>query len=369
VPWLHGIGGHRVSLNLARELADRGARVDYLVGRMNRGLMEHVSSLLGDAQLTYLGVLSSTDTSIPNYARYQYSRKLNRELAKSIAATHRRAPYDLVLVIANEGHWLPSYLRGRLPPPIPILAVCVRELVEHPFWLGYERKWSRTRRLLSPLYPLFHDSESERLQEFDRVYSNSPWTSFLLDYFYGIRESPTLAMIDRSFFEVPIPQNPANYVAVPTASLDRKGTALVQKIALEVPNLRTFGRTRVPGIPHEGFLPDFKLVSFLAAASATLFVFDYEALGLIPIESLAAGTPVATIPKQGPRMLLTGNPGVRFGITAHELAEAIAALTQVSGDPSWRSELRKSVLGFHPNNGTTDFLATLKGPPPRHVVQ
>jgi glycosyltransferase involved in cell wall biosynthesis len=363
VPWLPGILGHRVSINLAEELAARGARVDYLVGRMPLDLVEPVSKQLGGAHLTHLGYIGSAHQSITKYARYQYSRRLDRNLARAIAEAHRRAPYDFVLVLSNEGHWIASYLRRYLPDGRPTLAVCVREMVENPFWLGYERPWPRTRRLLSPLYPIFHNAEVERLREFDRVYSISQWTSLLLDYFYGIRGSPTLAMVDRSFFEVPIPSVPRDYVAVPTAALDRDGMAMVQEVAKTLPNLRTYGRKPVPGVPHEGYLSDPDLVSFLASAAATLFVFNYEALGLIPIESLAAGTPVATIPKEGPRLVLDGNPGVRFGTNAVELSLALQFLTRRSTDPKWRQELRNSVAQFHPSRATAAFLSTLDHPP------
>jgi hypothetical protein len=359
VPWLHGIRGHRVSINLARELSEHGARVDFLVGRMNRGLVETVTTALGRARPSYLGFLESAHTSIGKFAAYQYSRSLDRELATTIATAHRQAAYDVVLVASNEGHWIASYLRRAFPDAGPVLAVCVREMVEHPFWLGYERSWPLVRRFLSPLYPLFHDAELERLREFDRIYSISPWTSLMLDYFYGIRNSPTIAMVDRAFFEVPISPTSKEYVAVPTAALDREGRALVQEVARLVPNLRTYGQTSVPGIPHEGFLSDRDLVRFIASAAATLFIFDYEALGLIPLESLAAGTPVATISKQGPRLILDGNPGVRFGSTAGELSTALGALTQLSSDANWRQGLRSSVAGFHPSRATADFLSNL----------
>ena len=359
VPWLHGIRGHRVSINLARELADRGARVDFLVGRMNRELVGPVSSQLGKARPSYLGYLGSGRTSILRFARYQYSRSSDRALSKAVAIGHQQAPYDVVLVASNEGHWIAAYLRKRLGVKAPLLAVCVRELVEHPLWLGYERRWSHARKLFSPLYPLFHQAEAERLREFDRVYSISPWTSLLLDYFYGIRRSPTLAMVDRTFYDAQIPSLPQNYVAVPTAALDREGVAMIQAVARAIPNLRTYGPTGVPGIPHEGFLSDPDLVSFVGSAAATLFVFDYEALGLIPLESLAAGTPVVTLPKQGPRVLLTGNPGVRFGTTPEELSAGLRELMPLSRDPAWRRELRASVGGFHPQRATNDFLSTL----------
>ncbi|MCI4351796.1 MAG: glycosyltransferase [Thermoplasmata archaeon] len=362
VPWLDAMMGHRVSINLAQELADRGAKVDFLVGLMNRTLVGPVSKHLGAANPTYLGFINNTHASIPKYATYQYNRTLDRKLARSIADAHRRTPYDVVLVLSNEGHWIASYLRRYLPSQRPTLAVCVRELVENPFWLGYERPWPRARRLMSPLYPWIHDAESERLREFDRVYSISPWTSLLLDYFYGIRQSPTLAMIDRSFFEIPTASTPGDYVAVPTAALDRSGISLVQEVAELVPNLRTYGPLAVPGIPHEGFLSDPDLVSFVAAAAATLFIFDYEALGLIPIESLAAGTPVATIPKEGPRLVLSGNPGVRFGTTSAELSTALVTLSKLSVESAWRKLLRNSVAGFHPSRATTAFLSTLSRP-------
>lgn len=364
VPWLHGIRGHRISVGLARELSAQGTPTEFFVGRLFEGLAPWLRAGLGGAALNVGREVRSGETSILEFARHQYSRSLDRELARTIAARHAVSPFDLVFVISNEGHGLASYLRRYIPSSRPLLAVCVRELVEHPFWLGYERKWRRARALFSSLYPLAHEYEAERLRTFDRVYSNSPWTSGLLDYFYGIRVAPTFALVDRMFYEAPRGPPGSDYIAVPTASLDAEGTRTVQSIGRRVPGLRTFGKKAVPGLPHAGFLSDPELVSFLAGARATLFVFDYEALGLIPLESLAVGTPVVTIPKQGPWATLAGNPWVRFGTTADELARALEELraTPPTGEDV-REICRRSVISFHPDRAIEGLWESLRDDP------
>ena len=363
VPWLPGAGGvagHRTSIDYARELASRGLRVDFVTGRIFRGLTRAVGEALGNARFHYLKEIRAGEASIPRYARHQYSRILDRQLAKAIAKLHSSEPIDFVLVAATEGHWLPAYLRAYVPGPRPLTSVCVTELVEHPFWLGYERNWTLARLLLSPLYPAFHAFEAQRLQRFDLVFSNSSWTSALLDYFYGIRESPTLGMVGRSFFEAKLNSSGSSYIAVPTASLDAAGRQLIERVHQSHPNLRTYGRRSIPGIPHAGFLSESDMISFLAGAAATLFVFDYEALGLIPLESLAVGTPVVTIPKQGPYAVLANNPNVRFGCTAEQLAAACSDLERSGQGAERRLECRNSVSNFHPDHAVDALLTTIQ---------
>jgi hypothetical protein len=356
VPWIHGIRGHRISMNLARELDARGARVDCFTGRVYDQLVPTFAAGIGRATLHVGRTLPTGKTSMLRYARFQYSRLLDRELSTAIAVEHRKAPFDIVFVVSNEGHWLAGYLR-RLLSPCPWMAVNVREMVEHPFWLGYERPWRLARTWFSPLYPLAHQIEVERLRQFDAVFSNSPWTSGLLDYFYGIRRSPSLMMVDPAFFETPLGGASPEYIAVPTAALDAAGVRLAQQVAQRVPNLRTYGRREVPGIPHAGFLSDADLVRFIANAGAMLSIFDYEALGLIPLEALAAGTPVAMNPKHAPYALLSGNTHVRFGDSVEELSGGLAELTGLSTNAQWRAAGRESMRSFHPAAATDRWLA------------
>jgi len=372
VPWMYDVGGHRVSIGLARELAAKGNRVRFFVGRMHQDLRPLVTAGLGLATLDLGRVIRPVRTSMLKFARYQYSRALDREVAWMIAKRHAESPFDLVFVVSNEGHWLPGYLRSVLRPPFPTTAVCVRELVEHPFWLGYERKRRLARTLFSSLYPLAHEYEIERLRTFDKVFSISSWTSLLLDYFYGIRDVPAFAIVDRMFFEVPINGMGSTYIAVPTAALDRRGVEWVQAVYRHLPALRTFGRRPVPGVPHAGYLSDSELVSFLAGASATLFLFDYEALGLLPLESLATGTPVVTFPKQGVWAEHASNPGVRFGERPEQLIAGLMELSRLSTDPAWRLTCRRSVMRFHPDEAIASLWARLDShalqerPPPEH---
>jgi hypothetical protein len=359
VPWIHRLRGHRVAVNLARELSGRGAHVDFFIGRIFEGTLPQVSQGLGDARLHVGKTIGSGETSMLKFARYEYSRSLDSEMARTIASYHRRTPYTFILVISNDGHWIGEYLRKYLPAPRPLVALCVRELPEHVFWLGYDRRWSFARTLLSPVYPIIHAVEVQRIRQFDMILSISPWTSALMDYFYGILASPSLMAVDRSFFEAPLASGGSSYVAVPTASLDAQRTRLVQRVAQVYPHLRTFGRNPVPGIPHAGYLGDAELVSFLANASATLFVFDYEALGLIPLESLAAGTPVVTLPKQGTHSVLAGNPHVRFGETPDELRSSLEELSGLSSDPNWRAGCRSSVIDFRPDRAVDRLLTDL----------
>ena len=107
------------------------------------------------------------------------------------------------------------------------------------------------------------------------------------------------------------------YVAIPTAALDNEKIKIIQSLAKNGIELIAYGPIQVSGIRNEGFVSDEKLKEILGKASVTLFLFDYEGLGLIPFESLAMGTPVVTEKKLGPGMELASNPYVEF-VEDHE---------------------------------------------------
>ncbi|EQD40073.1 glycosyltransferase, partial [mine drainage metagenome] len=113
-------------------------------------------------------------------------------------------------------------------------------------------------------------------------------------------------------------------------------------------------------IPYRGFLSEDEMRVFLSGAAATLFLFDYEALGLVPFESLAAGTPVITLPKQGPHRTLSHNRDVYFGRDVGELRELCARILQSPPTRADRARCRESVEVYKSSESARSFQALME---------
>ena len=100
----------------------------------------------------------------------------------------------------------------------------------------------------------------------------------------------------------------------------------------------------------------------LQSAAATLFLFDYEALGLIPFESLACGTPVITRPEQGPGLELRGIPEVHFFRSYEELLAVCRKLLDTPRTEPRALGCWESVQGYAPDRAVASLLDVLEPP-------
>lgn len=349
-PYVARVFGNRAAFAVARELA-REHEVTVHAHTVDQRVLGEVERLLAPAKFTALHTTSIRCLSMSRLLWWQLSRGSDRALARALEQEHARAPLDVVIVVADEGHWLGGYVRQWSARTKPITVLCVLELLDHSFLLGYDRPWANLRRLAAPVYPLVHAMEARRLAAFDRLTSISRWTSELLDYLYGLPSAASLAVYDDRLFQISgsaaVPEG-APYLAVPTAALDARSSPVIARLHANGVPLRTFGPRPVPGVPHEGFLADEEMVRLLAGARATLFLFDYEALGLLPIESLAVGTPVITYPRQGPHAEHWNNPNVRFATSYPEIRATAQELLERPKDRPTIEACERSVAEYRP---------------------
>ncbi|BAB60020.1 hypothetical protein [Thermoplasma volcanium GSS1] len=348
VPYVHKIEGNRLAFSLARALS-RLNSVTLFIHTITQRTKESVEDYIRPAELKYIKIIDQGHFGVRFSLNYQFLRKKAKELAKFITDN---GEYDIVFVIANEGHWLPQYIKKNSRAKVLLL---VMELHDHGVvsMERYPEKNSMLRNIVfSPFYGFLKFFERSRFEEFDGFFANSTWTKTLFEYLYGLYVQDVLYVIDTDLFKPGEPYTADKYIAVPTVSLssDINGREMVKRLAKDGIPLVAYGPLNLEGVKNLGYLDENTMVKVLSGASATLFLYNYEALGLIPFESLACGTPVITYNKQGPSLELAGNENVTFISTYEELLDACRKALEREKDNEIKESCRTSVIRFSPEN-------------------
>ncbi|PUE09239.1 alpha-mannosyltransferase [Limnohabitans sp. T6-5] len=101
-------------------------------------------------------------------------------------------------------------------------------------------------------------------------------------------------------------------------------------------------RKKYPGVVWLGVLPREQLARIYAAADVFVFPSRNETFGLVMLESMACGTPVAAYPVDGPLQVLGSDTGqVWGGVLNEDLALAVAQASRVP-----RVEARRRAMSF-----------------------
>ena len=129
-------------------------------------------------------------------------------------------------------------------------------------------------------------------------------------------------------------------------------------------------RSRFPGAHFLGALHGDMLASAYAAADVFVFPSRTDTFGLVLIEALATGTPVAAFPVHGPLDVIgAGGAGVvpgwtaRIGAVSDSLPEAIAQALTAS-----RADCAAYARNFSWDASTDQFLGSIKPAPVRPVA-
>jgi glycosyltransferase involved in cell wall biosynthesis len=101
-------------------------------------------------------------------------------------------------------------------------------------------------------------------------------------------------------------------------------------------------KSRYPNVVWMGVLPRHKLAKVYAAADVFVFPSRNETFGLVMLEAMACGTPVAAFPVDGPLQVLGATDGkVQGGVLSEDLKTAVDGCQQVS-----RTEARQRAEVF-----------------------
>jgi 1,2-diacylglycerol 3-alpha-glucosyltransferase/glucuronosyltransferase len=132
--------------------------------------------------------------------------------------------------------------------------------------------------------------------------------------------------------------------------LDLPGTRYVVGAGPQLKRLQA----KYPGARYTGYVDDETLAAFYAAADVFVFPSRSDTFGLVLLEALASGLPVAAFPVTGPLDVI-GDSGA--GCLDEDLARAIAGALKISS-----TVCRDHALGFSWADATGQFLANINAP-------
>lgn len=257
----------------------------------------------------------------PGYAGIDLAVKPRKQLARMLAAER----FDAVH-IATEGplgwaarglciqqHWpFTTAFHTRFPEVLKAAAGI-------PLWLGY----ALFRHFHKPSSGVMVPTQGVLNLLSQRGFQNLKlWThgvdTELFEYAHESRNCPQLANLQRpvSMFvgRVSYEKNIETYLQMPFEG---------SKVVCGVGPLEADLKARFPDVTWLGLLPRDQLANVYASADVFVFPSRNETFGLVMLEAMACGTPVAAFPVDGPFEVLTEASGlVMGGVLHHDLAEA-----------------------------------------------
>ena len=356
VPWIYAISGNITSINLAEELSNRGHEVDFVSYEVYSGVLNEISNRLIKSKFIYMRVSKSNLHTSFQFFIKQYLRRFGKRIIEYIYKTNPQKPYNLILLIADEGLET-AKIGKKLLGMDALYAISVMEIPEHNFYHN-QRFPEVLSFLIYPIYYLLHRRYKKLLSSYDLIFGNSKWTSVMTNFFYGVRTFGEIQSIDHSYFldnDVKEANN-ESYIAIPTASLGYKEMKHIYKLLSEGVRAKIYGPIKIESDSYLGYLPKNEMIEVIQGARAILFLFDYEALGLIPLEALALGVPVITYGKEGPSLSLSDCSMVKFVNTYEEIkSECMKALANPMRQQE-KYECKNCVTNLTVSENTSQFL-------------
>ena len=315
IPYLHKVEGNKPALTLISQFIKRGYSVTLITWKIKSSIYEQLSKNIQNLQIKYHKKIKEGKFGILFAIKYQLLKGVDRKLSNLILNDDESSRFDFVIVPANEGKWVGQYVEKSKINKKPITMITIMELHENGIFL-YQRKGviKIISFLFYPIFFILQFYEGKRLRSFDIITANSKWTAQSLSYFYGLNSQIEMISYDPEVFKIQYEYEniEKRYIAIPTVSITEKHKQIIQQLLKDGINIIAFGSRKIDTEKYLGFVSDEKLREILTNASATLFLFDYEAFGLIPLESLICGTPVITEPKLGVFAEYNDCPDVHF---------------------------------------------------------
>jgi len=354
VPWMFRIGGNIIAINFAEELSNLGNSVDFITLEIYEGIFDTVKSKLKKSNFIYFKKIKNDKHGKIHYLYNQFIRDMGKKILTFLAMN--KINYDVIFLISDEGITLGKHLK-KSSGKKPITCLSVMELIEHNFF-RYRDKYGILSWIIYPFYYLAHKRYKKLLSYYDLIFTNSEWTSTILNYFYGKNSAGEIQFVDDEYFNHKIEEIDVNdeYIVVPTASLGKDELQIIEKLSKENLNLKFYGPQNIGGEKYLGYLNYNDMIDLISKAKAMLFIFDYEALGLIPLEALALGTPVITYYKQGPMLSIKDCKCVTYVNDYKDIIDACKKYLNTNLSLNDRLNCRNCVEKFKSKNITMSIM-------------
>lgn len=324
-----------------------GHKVSVIINECNEKLVPEIKENVGASKLHIIKLRKKTKYGIIYAFKYYYTKISDRKIVNYIIKEDLIG--EIILTVANEGLSIGQIIRKRIKTDSS--AIMLAFLLQDPP-LNQVIFLNDHKSLKKGIKGLFFTFNRYRIRTklllYDVLFSNSFWTKQFIEYIFNLEIK---GVLNAALVKQPIKESGSlqtkPYIVIPTVALDAKGEYIISKLAKSGINLKTYGRKKILS-DSMGYLETSKMNELIANANATLFIFDYEGLGLIPIESLMLGTPVITQPKLAPFSELVDNPNVIFFNDYIDLEEKCRKILLEPKSDSTKEKCSMSVSRFVP---------------------
>lgn len=206
--------------------------------------------------------------------------------------------------------------------------------------------------------PLISSKMYKMGQKFDFFLSNSNFTKEHLFSHLGFHSQKVYLPVDVSFYSPGLTSNFGNYFLVVGNSSEIEFDT-VEELARSNPVVHV-GRKSIPYCDNRGYVTNEELVSLYQGARATIYPHYQEPFGMVPIESMACGTPVLTYSYQGPGETVLDEVTGWTVDTRNQLMQKGQEIFRQGVTGEMRQHCREHVLNnFSPNVCTHQLLDNL----------
>jgi glycosyltransferase involved in cell wall biosynthesis len=195
-----------------------------------------------------------------------------------------------------------------------------------------------------------------RFREFSRFFvANSEFCATMYRE-WGVQVEEVInPPLDCSFFKPTVSKPDIDYVLTHFGVHGKENKmSVIKAIADAGVRIKAFGNpsSTPKSLAHHtnidflGRVSNEELVDLYSNALFTLFAFNHEPFGYVPVESMACGTPVLTYNKQGPSETVTRGKTGWLACSDKELVELAANIWKNGYNRNMRSNCRKKSLMF-----------------------
>jgi len=336
-PLVTTMGAVRPAILLAREFRRKGNEVTIVTTRFDRAVQKEL--LDEDVVLRDVGPRFSFIRSLPTldaWGRCLITQKTVAEINHSDLAVNTSS----CIITQAQAYYAQGPMTRTLDELFPQMPMRYR--------YSYKLLGSTLRILERHLVRRFRDAS-------EVFVANSVFCASMYEKWGTIVDKIINPPLDCSLFEPKTTNPTADYVLTHFGTYGKEGKfSIIKAIADAGVPIRVFGDTsqipeplkKHPRITFLGKVADAELVNLYSNALYTLFAFEHEPFGYIPVESMACGTPVLTYRKEGPSETVVNGRTGWLSNDDREMVNLALLLWKKGYGVDMRNDCRKRALSF-----------------------